>query len=152
RFITSSSLCEGPRLWLQSTKLEIAHLPDRFFATHQKRIPAMSTSVKRPFRASCVVLCVLSCALASAVGAESPLRWKFKQGETLNYVLERGVEGKMNLTGSEIAFKMGMAFDISWTATSVASDGAAQVDLTVDRIQINMASPLGGNLTFDSSD
>ena len=103
------------------------------------------------------LLTVLATGLATilaanlAPAAEAPVRWKFKEGETLNYVLERGVEGKLNLTGSEIVFKMGMAFDVAWKAKSVAPDGNAELELTIDRMQINMASPLGGNLAYDST-
>jgi hypothetical protein len=89
-------------------------------------------------------------AASSAWAADAPLRWKFKAGEQLDYVMQRDVEGKMNLMGADIAFKMGMTFDIAWKVQSVAADGTGQVDLIVDRVQINMASPLGGDLVFDS--
>jgi hypothetical protein len=100
-------------------------------------------SVRLPLAA---VLCVL---LVSAAGAQE-LRWKFKPDQTLNYVLERGVDGKIVLSGAEIAFKMGMTFDTSWKATKVADDGAADIDLVVERIQVDMASPLFGNMVYDS--
>ena len=82
--------------------------------------------------------------------AAAPIRWKFKEGQSLNYVLERGAEGKVNLTGAEFAFKMGMTFDTTWQVKSVAADGTATVEQTVDRIQINMSSPLAGNMAYDS--
>ncbi|MEX0675938.1 MAG: DUF6263 family protein [Pirellulales bacterium] len=78
------------------------------------------------------------------------LRWKFKQGETLNYVLERGIEGKLTLSGAEIQFTMQMIFDTSWKPAAVAGDGTANMDLTVDRIQVNMNSPLFGRMAYDS--
>lgn len=80
------------------------------------------------------------------------LRWKFKPGEPLDYILQRGVEGAINLSGAEIAFKMDMVFDTTWKATKVAEDGTAEVDLTVDRIQVGMSSPLFGNMQYDSAD
>jgi hypothetical protein len=91
----------------------------------------------------------LAALVCSAVGAQE-LRWKFKPDETLNYVLERGVEGKIVLSGAEIAFTMGMTFDTTWKTASVADDGTAAVELTVDRIQVNMSSPLFGNMVYDS--
>jgi hypothetical protein len=98
------------------------------------------------------LLAILAVALlaAATAHADTPLRWKFEANDNLNYVLNRSVEGKLNLTGSEILFKMGMAFDVTWKVKSVAADGTAQVDLTVDRMQINMSSPLGGDLVYDS--
>ncbi len=49
----------------------------------------------------------------------SPPRWKFKSGETLNYVLERSVDGQMKLAGNPIGIKMGMTFDTTWKCTGV---------------------------------
>jgi hypothetical protein len=88
--------------------------------------------------------------LVATARAESELRWKFKPGEKLNYVVERAAEGKINLTGSEFSFKMGMAFDTTWQVKSVADDGTADVEQTIDRVQINMSSPLAGTVAYDS--
>ncbi|REK10484.1 MAG: hypothetical protein DWQ37_16505 [Planctomycetota bacterium] len=97
-------------------------------------------------------LLTLTLALLSVVAARAEeLRWKFKDGEALNYVLKRGVDGKITLSGAEIAFTLEMIFDTTWKATAVAEDGVADVDLTVDRIQIVMDSPLAGRMAYDSS-
>lgn len=79
------------------------------------------------------------------------LRWKFKTDETLQYVLSRGVEGKINLSGSDIVFNLQMIFDTTWKPTAVAEDGTADVELVVDRIQIAMDSPLFGRMAYDST-
>lgn len=79
------------------------------------------------------------------------LRWKFKADETLEYVLSRSVEGKINLSGSDIAFNLQMIFDTTWQPTAVAEDGTADVELTVNRIQIAMDSPLFGRMAYDST-
>ncbi len=89
--------------------------------------------------------------LASTSAKAEDLRWKFKTGETLDYVLSRSVEGNINLGGSEIAFTLQMVFDTNWKPTAVAEDGTADVDLTVDRIQIAMDSPLFGRMAYDST-
>jgi hypothetical protein len=86
----------------------------------------------------------------AAPAAEAP-RWKFKQGESLNYVLERVADGQMKLAGNPIGIKMGMTFDTTWKCTGVEADGSAQLEQTVDRVQISMASPLSGDIKFDSS-
>ena len=103
-----------------------------------------------------VLRCFLLVALlapwsAASQAAESNLRWKFKEGQTLNYVMERGVDGKVSLSGAEFEFKMTMIFDTTWQVKSVAADGTANVEQTVDRIQINMSSPLAGTVEFDSA-
>jgi hypothetical protein len=97
-----------------------------------------------------VAIFALALLTVASARAATPLRWKFKENDQLNYVLNRNVEGKLNLTGSEILFKMGMTFDVNWKVKSVAADGTAQIDLNVNRMQINMSSPLGGDLVYDS--
>ncbi len=97
------------------------------------------------------VLATLALFVAAAAQAED-LRWKFKTGETLEYILHRGIEGAINLSGSDIAFTLSMTFDTTWKATGVADDGTADVALTVDRIQIVMDSPLFGRMAYDSKD
>ncbi|MGD9723927.1 MAG: DUF6263 family protein [Pirellulales bacterium] len=88
---------------------------------------------------------------APAVAADAPPRWKFKEGETLNYVLERNADGKMSLAGNEFGIQMGMAFDTTWKCKSVNDDGSANLEQTVDRIRISMASPLSGEVKYDSA-
>lgn len=89
-------------------------------------------------------------ALVVAAARAEDLRWKFTPDQTLNYVLDRGVEGKLVLSGSDIVFKMGMTFDTTWKVASVSDDGTADVELTADRIQVNMSSPLFGKMAYDS--
>lgn len=100
---------------------------------------------------SCVVAVAAVVASATAVAADAPVRWKFKPGETLNYVLERGADGKMKLSGSELGIKMGMVFDTTWKVATVESDGTGNIEQTIDRIQINMESPLAGTVKYDSA-
>ncbi len=109
----------------------------------------------RPFRrvsriGATLVLAMMVLAAARQARAEAAVRWKFKPGETLNYVIDRALEGKINLSGADITFKMNMIFDATWKVKSVAADGTAEIEQTLDRMQINMNSPLGGNLAFDS--
>lgn len=102
----------------------------------------------------CLTLAMLILSLAayaSTAGADDKLVWKFSEGQELNYVLDRSVEGSMDLSGSVFEFTMGMGFDVTWKVKSVADDGAAVVEQTVDRIRIKMDSPLGGALDYDSA-
>lgn len=84
--------------------------------------------------------------------AQAPLRWKFKQGEDLNYILDRGMEGKINFSGAEIEFKLGLTMDVTWKVTEVASSGTASVAQTIDRVQMKLDSPLFGSMEYDSAD
>jgi hypothetical protein len=98
----------------------------------------------------CLPLVLAALALVSSVTSAAELRWKFKSGEELQYILSRATEGKINLSGSDIVFNLQMIFDTSWKPTAVAADGNADVDLTVTRIQIAMDSPLFGRMAYDS--
>jgi hypothetical protein len=95
-----------------------------------------------------MAVCLLATGAARA--AEAPLRWKFKPGDTLDYVLERASDGKLSVCGADLAIKISMTFDTSWKVKSVAADGTGSLEQTVDRIQINMSSPLAGELNYDS--
>jgi hypothetical protein len=100
----------------------------------------------------CFLFVVLVVTVSAASRAAEPApRWKFKEGQNLHYVMERGVEGKVALSGAEFEFKMTMTFDTTWLVKSVAADGTANVEQTVDRIQVKMDSPLAGNVEFDSA-
>lgn len=85
----------------------------------------LKTAVTRAVLAAAFVLAVIS-----SVQAETELRWKFKEGQSLDYVMERGVEGKINLSGADIAFTLNMTFDTAWKVKSVAADGTAEVERT----------------------
>ncbi|HVU90289.1 MAG TPA: DUF6263 family protein [Pirellulales bacterium] len=87
---------------------------------------------------------------AGTARGDNTLRWKFKEGDTLNYVMDRETDMKIDLSGSLIEVKSGMIFDTSWKVKSVDADGTATIEQTVDRIQMKMDSPLGGGLDYDS--
>jgi hypothetical protein len=115
-----------------------------------KEDPPMQTPSKTSRHGTPCRLAVLVLLFVSNANAESPLRWKFKEGEDLNYVMERAVDGKINLSGADIEFKLKMVFDTTWNVKSVAADGTASVEQALDRMQVSMDSPLGGSLEYDS--
>jgi hypothetical protein len=104
------------------------------------------------YRYSLLAVTIATCGMLSAgiARADNTLRWKFKEGDTLNYVMDRETDMKIDLSGSLIEIKSGMIFDTSWKVKSVDKDGAASIEQTVDRIQMKMDSPLGGGLDYDS--
>ncbi len=87
---------------------------------------------------------------AASAHAQHVLRWKFKEGDAYNYVMDNETERKIDLSGSLIEIKSSMIFDTSWKVKSVDGDGTATIEQTVDRIQMKMDSPLGGGLDYDS--
>jgi hypothetical protein len=98
-----------------------------------------------------VLAVAVSLTLVAQGRADGPLKWKFKQGDALEYVMERAVDGKLNLSGADIEFKLKMTFDTTWKVTAVAADGTASVDQSLERLQVSMDSPLAGSLEYDSA-
>lgn len=81
---------------------------------------------------------------ADEARAEKTIRWKFKDGQVLNYVLVRNTDGALQVQGNALQLGMGMTFDTTWKVHKVAADGTADVGMTVDRIQIAAKLPVPG--------
>ncbi|MFO0946149.1 MAG: DUF6263 family protein [Planctomycetota bacterium] len=87
---------------------------------------------------------------ASTKAAET-LRWKFKAGDAADYVMTRNLDGKFDFNGQEMDFNFGLVIDLSWDVKSVADDGTAEVHQKIVRVQLDTASPIGGQLKYDST-
>ncbi len=96
-----------------------------------------------------VLSLALSLVTASAARAETTLKWKFKEGDVLNYVMETDSQQKMDVQGQVFEIGSKMTFDLTWKVKGVAADGAADMEQVVDRVQIKMTSPFA-NLDYDS--
>jgi len=68
----------------------------------------------------------------------------------MDYVMQRATKAEIDLSGSQIEFSLGTAFDTSWKVKSVEKDGSAVLEQTLDRIQVKADSPLGGGVDYDS--
>ena len=106
----------------------------------------------RNFISTCLLVAIAcGCLAVSTAGAaENTLRWKFKEGDSMEYTMQRATEAKLDLSGSLIEFNSGMTFDTTWKVKKVSDDGTAELEQTLDRIQLKMDSPLGGGLDYDS--
>jgi hypothetical protein len=97
-----------------------------------------------------VVLSLASWLIAIGVArAETTLKWKFKEGDVLNYVMDSSSEQKMDVQGQVFEIGSKMTFDLTWKVKAVGADGSADMEQIVDRIQIKMTSPFA-NLDYDS--
>jgi Family of unknown function (DUF6263) len=105
-------------------------------------------TVRRP-RMQGFALALVLILMASAARADTTLKWKFKQGDVLNYVMSNSSEQKMDVQGQVFEIGMKMVFDLTWTVKSVAADGTAEMQQTVDRVQVKMTSPFA-NMDYDS--
>lgn len=93
----------------------------------------------------------ISMALACAVGlmwtgtaqAQVTLRYKFKEGEKLDYVMEQKMKMSQNIGGMNIQTDMNQNMDISWLVQSVDSQGTAAIKAVIGRMKMSMDTPMG---------
>jgi len=89
--------------------------------------------------------------IASAARAEDPLRWKFKQGEKLNYKMVQDM--KMSAAGGPIPqmnTTMKQEMDMTWDVQGVdEKTGEAVIRQKFDQVKMKMTTPVGG-FEYDS--
>ena len=88
--------------------------------------------------------------LAGPAQAQTTLKYKFKEGDKLNYTTEMTQKQMMNIMGNEIETSTTQNMDMTWIVKAV-KDGKAEVSQTIDRIRMKIDSPFGG-FDFDSKD
>jgi hypothetical protein len=105
-------------------------------------------------RNCCKVLAVLlaSLALASAAQAQTTLRYKYKEGEKLEYVVDQDQKTTMNLLGMDIDIKQNMVMKMTWQTLKVDENGNATAKVTMTRVTLTMEGGPLGKVTVDSTD
>jgi hypothetical protein len=88
-----------------------------------------------------------SLVLASAAQAQATLRYKFKEGEKLDYVINQ--DQKMEI--GPIEMKVNMAIDMTWETGKVDEEGNAEVKVKISRVKFALDGPMG-NVEIDSKD
>jgi hypothetical protein len=78
------------------------------------------------------------------------LRWKFKEGETLHYVMDQKTVTAVKANNLDIKTTLTQKIDMSWIVKGV-NDGTADMVQTIDRVRTKIESPVGGAFEFDSS-
>src|SRR5438477_481575 len=79
------------------------------------------------------------------------LRYKFKEGDKLNYSMEQKMTMEVNFGGQKISMDMDLDMTMTWKVGDVDKDGKAKVTQTIDRVQVKMKHPTGG-FEYDSKD
>jgi len=98
----------------------------------------------------CLGLAALALALlAGPAPAQTTLRYKFKDGEKLQYVMNQDVKMAMNVAGMDIDMKMKQSMDMNWDVLKVDESGNAKVRMKMGRVKMSMESPMG-NVEVDS--
>lgn len=78
------------------------------------------------------------------------LRWKFQVGDQREYVLERTVLGKAEIDGSQVEFAMSLTLELAGKVEALRANGDAEISQAVRNVKLELKSPVGGNLTYDS--
>jgi hypothetical protein len=103
-------------------------------------------------RNRCVLLAGLILAAgASAASAQTTLRYQFKEGDKLPYVMEQKMKITMNILGMDIETKMDMLLEMSLNVVDVNKDGSVQMQFKVNSAKMNMDGPMG-RIEVDSKD
>jgi hypothetical protein len=79
------------------------------------------------------------------------LRYKFKEGQKLNYVTDQTMKMEMNVAGNDISMDMAMKMNMVWKVESVDKDGNAKVTQTISWLKMSMTHP-AGKFEYDSKD
>lgn len=81
--------------------------------------------------------------------AQTTLRYKFKPGDKLQYVLEQKIDISNSVMGRELVIKIHQTMEFSWQVKSVAANGDATMVQTFDRIRFHLEGP-AGKTDYDS--
>lgn len=88
--------------------------------------------------------------LGGSAQAQTTLKYKFKEGDKLNYAMEMTQKQTINVMGNEVETATTQNMDMTWVVKDV-KEGKAQVSQTIDRIRMKVDSAFGG-FEFDSKD
>src|SRR5258708_40184450 len=89
---------------------------------------------------------------AERASAQTTLRYKFKKGEKLNYVMDQKVTMSMSVMRKDIDVEVGQTIDMTWNIKDVDSAGKAKVTQKFDRLRFNMSGGPIGKVEYDSKD
>ncbi len=101
------------------------------------------------------VIASLALVLLGAVGARaqapSDLRWKFKEGQVLRYVLNQNTSMGISVGGQSIDNSIDQMYELTWKVKAVKADGSAEMVQVFDRVKYMMDSVLG-QMSVDTKD
>jgi hypothetical protein len=97
------------------------------------------------------LVALASVIIAGPAPAQEVLRYKFKQGEKLHYVLEQKMNMTMAIMNNNIMMDMTQTIDTLWDIQSVDKDGTAKMTQKFDRVRFSMDGPMG-KTEYDSKD
>jgi hypothetical protein len=100
----------------------------------------------------CAVLLAIFVVNVAAANAATKLRFKFKAGDRLDYVIEQGQEIAMKVGGMDLKMKSKMVIHMTWATMKVDDKGNAQLKVSVSRAKMGMEGGPLGKVEVDSKD
>ena len=80
---------------------------------------------------------------AAGADAQTTLRYRFKEGETLKYVRDQKMTMTRNVMGKDLETTVEQASDLTWTVRSVDAQGTAKIAIKFGRNKMTMNTPMG---------
>ena len=92
----------------------------------------------------------VTAARGSAAQGQTALRYQFKEGDQLRYILEQQIITTVSVKGKESDTKLNVIWDIHWNVLKTNAKGAV-VQIKIDRARMLLDGP-GGKAAADSAD
>src|SRR5262249_27798932 len=116
----------SPRLFLACECASAYHLQQISAAWPRTLSPSSKRNWRMLLRTRMAGLGLAALFIAAVPAqAQTTLRYKFKQGEKLDYVIENKMTMKLDLGGKEIEMAINQNMEMAWKIEAVASDGKA---------------------------
>lgn len=118
-------------------------------STTRQAVTMAAAVVIAVMRRAIFALVVVSSA-ASVADAQTTLRYQFKEGDKLQYVIDQKMKMTMSVMGMDIETKMNMTLQLSWAVLGVDKEGNAKLQLKITHAKMAMEG-VTGNVAVDSS-
>jgi hypothetical protein len=99
-----------------------------------------------------LAVALASLVVSSATQAQTTLRYKFKEGEKLEYVVDQDQKISMNLLGMDVDMKTSMVMEMTWQTLKVDEQGNATAKVTMTRVKLTMEGGPIGKIEVNSTD
>ncbi len=98
---------------------------------------------------ACLAVCVGLAASPVRGQEEVTLRYKFQEGQKLDYATDQKMAMEFTVGGQQVPMETGQVMDLTWDVGTVDKDGKARITQTVTRIRMTMGGP-NGKSEFDT--
>jgi hypothetical protein len=98
---------------------------------------------RRILSAGLTLVCML--AAAGPARAQTTLRYKYKEGDSIPYKIDQDMKMAMSVAGMDIDVTMKMTMDLTWKIKKVTDDGKAEIGFKfgATKIVMDMPPPVG---------